>query len=225
MSEGALAPGGADTARPEGRLGLQQGRLFATAEAFAALVILLLLIPLFAIICIAIFIQDGGPILFGHQRIGHGGRSFTCLKFRTMAKDAEARLAALLAEDATARAEWALDFKLRKDPRVTPLGDLLRRSSLDELPQLLNVIRGEMSLVGPRPIVLAEAPRYGWRIRKYYAVKPGITGLWQVSGRSDVSYRRRVAMDSLYVCRKSVLLDCWLLVLTFPAVLLRRGSC
>jgi lipopolysaccharide/colanic/teichoic acid biosynthesis glycosyltransferase len=225
MSEGALAPSGAGTARSEGRLGLQPRRVFATGQAFVALIILVLLIPLITIICIAIWLQDGGPILFGHQRIGQGGRSFTCLKFRTMAKDAEARLAALLADDPDARAEWALDFKLRRDPRVTPLGDLLRRSSLDELPQLLNVIRGEMSLVGPRPIVLAETPRYGWRIRQYSAVKPGITGLWQVSGRSDVSYRRRVAMDCLYVRRKTVLLDCWLLVLTVPAVLLRRGSC
>ncbi len=218
------AHGAAASVRSRSQLGLQSRRVLASAQAFLALAALIILLPLLVLICIAIYIQDGGPVLFGHQRVGQGGRPFTCLKFRSMAKDAEARLAALLAADPKARAEWSRDFKLRRDPRVTKLGDLLRRSSLDELPQLVNVIRGEMNLVGPRPIVLAEAARYGWRIRHYHAVKPGITGLWQVSGRNDLSYRRRVAMDSLYARRRGVVLDFRILVLTIPAVLLRRGS-
>jgi lipopolysaccharide/colanic/teichoic acid biosynthesis glycosyltransferase len=175
------------------------------------------------LIAFAVAMQDGGPPLFAHSRLGHRGRSFRCLKFRTMAIDAEARLARLLATDPAAREEWRRDQKLRHDPRVTAFGALLRKSSLDELPQLINVLRAEMRLVGPRPIVQAEAIRYGTRIRYYYAVQPGITGLWQVSGRNDVSYRRRVAMDCLYARRKSPALDAWLLVLTIPAVFFRRG--
>jgi lipopolysaccharide/colanic/teichoic acid biosynthesis glycosyltransferase len=141
-----------------------------------------------------------------------------------MAADAEARLAEVLRNDPEARAEWDRDRKLKNDPRITPLGDFLRRSSLDELPQLFNVLRGEMSLVGPRPIVFDEAVKYGRHFRHYCAVKPGITGLWQVSGRNDVSYRARVALDSLYARKKSAVLDGWILLATIPAVLCRRGS-
>jgi len=189
-----------------------------------ALFALLFLLPLMAIIAIAIFAQDGGPVLFAHRRIGRHGRPFYCLKFRSMAIGAEARLATLLANDPVARAEWARDHKLRRDPRVTRLGAFLRRSSLDELPQLYNVLRGEMSVVGPRPIVEAEICRYGRRFRHYCAVKPGITGLWQVSGRTDVDYRARVAMDCLYVKSKSPSLYVWIIVATVPAVIMRRGS-
>lgn len=166
----------------------------------------------------------GVPVLFAHERVGYRGRMFRCLKFRTMVTDAEERLARLLRDDPLARDEWLRDHKLRNDPRVTPLGRFLRRSSLDELPQLLNVIRGQMSIVGPRPIVQAEVPRYGRRIVNYYSVKPGITGIWQVSGRNDVDYRTRVAMDCLYArsCRPSIYL--WLVIATVPAVLARRGS-
>jgi lipopolysaccharide/colanic/teichoic acid biosynthesis glycosyltransferase len=185
---------------------------------------LLFLLPLMVIIALAIVAQDGGPILFAHRRIGRDGRPFYCLKFRSMAIDAESRLAALLASNPIARAEWARDHKLRSDPRVTRLGAFLRRSSLDELPQFFNVLRGEMSVVGPRPIVEAEIYRYGRRFRHYCAVKPGITGLWQVSGRTDVDYRARVAMDCLYVKSKSPWLYVWIIVATVPAVLMRRGS-
>jgi lipopolysaccharide/colanic/teichoic acid biosynthesis glycosyltransferase len=185
---------------------------------------LLFLLPLMVIIALAIVAQDGGPILFAHRRIGRDGRPFYCLKFRSMAIDAESRLAALLASNPIARAEWARDHKLRSDPRVTPLGAFLRRSSLDELPQFFNVLRGEMSVVGPRPIVEAEIYRYGRRFRHYCAVKPGITGLWQVSGRTDVDYRARVAMDCLYVKSKSPWLYVWIIIATVPAVLMRRGS-
>ncbi|MDR3508122.1 MAG: sugar transferase [Caulobacteraceae bacterium] len=193
-------------------------------NAGLALGLLIFFAPLMLLVALGVFIQDGGPILFAHRRIGRGGRQFPCLKFRSMATDAQQRLEHLLACDMAARQEWERDHKLRNDPRITRLGDFLRRSSLDELPQLFNVLRGEMSLVGPRPIVEAEARRYGRRFRAYCSVRPGITGLWQVSGRSDVSYRRRVAIDTVYAHSKSLVLDVKILVMTVPAVLRRRGS-
>ena len=189
-----------------------------------ALLALIFVAPVMLAIAVAVYAHDGGPVLFAHRRIGRGGRYFRCFKFRSMAVDAERRLAMVLAADPAARAEWERDHKLRDDPRVTRLGAFLRRTSLDELPQLLNVLRGEMSLVGPRPIVDAEAGKYGRRFETYCAVKPGITGLWQVSGRNDVSYRTRVALDCLYVQRRSVLLDGLIIAATIPAVLARRGS-
>jgi exopolysaccharide production protein ExoY len=185
--------------------------------------IALFILPLMIGIALAIRAHDGGPVFFRHRRVGRNGKAFYCMKFRTMSVDAEARLKELLDTDPAARAEWARDFKLRHDPRVTPIGRFLRRSSLDELPQIFNLMRGEMNLVGPRPIVEAEIVRYGWRYRHYCAVKPGITGLWQVSGRNDVSYRARVAMDSLYARRRCTLLDIRILAATLPAVVSKRG--
>jgi lipopolysaccharide/colanic/teichoic acid biosynthesis glycosyltransferase len=172
----------------------------------------------------AVYLGDGGPMFFAHRRVGRHGVPFPCLKFRSMAIDADLRLERLLAADVEARREWDADHKLRADPRVTPVGDFLRRSSLDELPQLFNVLRGDMSLVGPRPIVQAEAAKYGRRFKSYCKVRPGITGLWQVSGRNDVCYRERVALDVLYARRKSLAMDAGILIKTVPAVLLRRGS-
>jgi len=189
-----------------------------------ALVALIFLAPVMIAVAMAVFAQDGGPILFAHRRIGRDGRHFYCLKFRTMAVDAERRLADLLEGDPDARAEWERDHKLRNDPRVTRLGAFLRRSSLDELPQLFNVLRGEMGIVGPRPIVDAEVAKYGRRFRHYCAVKPGITGLWQVSGRNDTSYRTRVALDCVYARERNLLLDGYIILSTVPAVLTRRGS-
>jgi lipopolysaccharide/colanic/teichoic acid biosynthesis glycosyltransferase len=141
-----------------------------------------------------------------------------------MVVDAEARLAALLARSPEARREWEADQKLRDDPRVTLLGRILRVSSIDELPQLFNVLRGEMSLVGPRPIVTGEVARYGRRFTQYCSVRPGITGLWQISGRNDVSYRRRVAMDTVFANTLSLSLYLKILFATVPAVLKREGS-
>jgi exopolysaccharide production protein ExoY len=189
-----------------------------------ALLALIFLAPLMIAVAVAVYAQDGGPVLFAHRRIGKGGRHFYCLKFRSMAIDAERRLADLLATDPQARAEWEKDHKLRDDPRVTRLGAFLRKSSLDELPQLFNVLRGDMSLVGPRPIVDGEVAKYGHRFSAYCAVKPGITGLWQVSGRNDTTYRTRVAMDCVYAERRNVWMDFTVLFLTVPAVLTRRGS-
>jgi lipopolysaccharide/colanic/teichoic acid biosynthesis glycosyltransferase len=189
-----------------------------------AVIALAFLLPVMLAVAFAIYLQDGGPILFAHRRIGRNGRRFYCLKFRSMAVQAEERLAALLASDPAARTEWERDHKLKDDPRVTRLGAFLRRTSLDELPQFINVLRGEMSLVGPRPIVEAEIAKYGRRFRDYCAVKPGITGLWQVSGRNDTSYRTRVALDCVYARRRSVGLDARIIAATVPAVLTRRGS-
>jgi exopolysaccharide production protein ExoY len=205
----------------------QAAGLDGASEAFQkllALGLLLFLLPLMVMIALSIRLQDGGPALFKHRRIGRNGAVFRCWKFRSMRVDAAERLAELLAQDPEARREWERDQKLRNDPRVTPLGHFLRKSSLDELPQLFNLLRGEMNLVGPRPIVEAEIARYGWRYRHYQAVKPGITGLWQVSGRNQVDYRTRVALDSLYSKRRSISLDLWIILKTAPAVLFSRGS-
>jgi exopolysaccharide production protein ExoY len=185
---------------------------------------LIILLPALLLICFAIWITDRGPPIFAHRRIGKAGRQFPCLKFRTMVTDAQQRLADVLKSDPFAAEEWRQYQKLRNDPRITPIGHFLRRTSLDEIPQLVNVLIGQMSLVGPRPIVNAEVSHYGRYFRHYCSVRPGITGLWQVSGRSDTSYRRRVAMDTIYCRSKSITLDIAILTKTVPAVLMQRGA-
>lgn len=180
---------------------------------------LVFLAPAMLLIALAIRLQDGGPALFRHNRIGKSGAEFACLKFRTMVLDADARLAMVLASDPNAAVEWAKDQKLRNDPRITWLGRFLRKTSLDELPQLINVVRGEMSLVGPRPIVQAEIAKYGERFADYCAVRPGITGLWQVSGRNDTTYEERVALDSRYARSVSARNDVSIILRTVPALL------
>lgn len=187
-------------------------------------ILLLLLLPVFAAIAIAIKLSSPGPVLFGHRRIGLSGASFTAWKFRTMRRNGDALLEHHLAEDPEARAEWGRDHKLRNDPRVTAIGRILRQLSLDELPQLWNVLSNEMSLVGPRPIVQAEVDRYGVNFDLYTRVKGGITGLWQVSGRNDVSYEERVRLDTLYVRNWSVWLDLFILYRTIGALLFRDGA-
>lgn len=189
-----------------------------------SLVSLLLLAPTLLVVGVLIKLHDGGPILFSQERIGRHGRRFRCWKFRSMRPDAEVHLAVLLASDSGLRRQWELHRKLKDDPRITPLGDFLRRSSLDELPQLLNILRGDMSVVGPRPIVDSEIVCYDRWFRYYLAVKPGLTGLWQVSGRNDVTYRRRVAMDRFFFRSHSIGLYLRILLATAPAVLTRRGS-
>jgi exopolysaccharide production protein ExoY len=185
---------------------------------------LVLLAPFFLIVAFMVR-ADGGPAFFAHQRVGRGGKLFGCLKFRSMVIDSQARLEALLANDPAARAEWEATRKLKNDPRITRIGRFLRSTSLDELPQLINVLRGEMSLVGPRPVQEAEIDRYyGASAAHYMAVRPGITGLWQVSGRSETSYESRVALDVSYVSRPSLLADISILLRTPVAVLSRRGA-
>jgi lipopolysaccharide/colanic/teichoic acid biosynthesis glycosyltransferase len=185
---------------------------------------LMLLSPFFLIVALMVR-ADGGPSFFAHQRVGRGGKLFGCLKFRSMVIDSQARLETLLANDPAARAEWEATRKLKNDPRITRIGRFLRSTSLDELPQLINVLRGEMSLVGPRPVQEAEIDRYyGASAAHYMAVRPGITGLWQVSGRSETSYESRVALDVAYVSRPSMIADLTILLRTPVAVLSRRGA-
>jgi undecaprenyl-phosphate galactose phosphotransferase len=192
-------------------------------DIVGALILGLLFLPLILAI-IALIRIEGEPILFWHKRIGRNGRIFHCVKFRTMVRNAEHVLRHLLNEHPELRDEWTKNFKLRNDPRITMTGRVLRLTSLDELPQLWNVLRGEMSLVGPRPVVRAELLRYGRNASRYLAVKPGLTGLWQVKGRNDTTYRRRVAMDKFYVQNQSILLDFYILAATPTAVLRRNGA-
>ena len=184
----------------------------------------ILILPILLFIAGWIYKDSPGPVIFRHIRIGKNGRVFPCFKFRTMCINADKKLQELLANDAEARAEWEKDFKLKNDPRITKSGAFLRRTSLDELPQLLNVLRGEMSLVGPRPVIEAELSRYGDFLDDYLMVKPGITGMWQVNGRSDTTYEERVQMDSWYVRNWSVWLDFMLLFRTVKAVLAGKGA-
>lgn len=178
------------------------------------------------LICIAIWIykDSPGPIIFKHMRVGKDGKIFPCYKFRSMCVDAKEKLEELLKNDPEARAEWEHDFKLKHDPRITKSGAFLRRTSLDELPQIFNVLKGEMSLVGPRPIIKDEMERYGNNIDDYLMVKPGIAGIWQCSGRSDTTYQERVQMDSWYVRNWSVWLDIMILWKTIEAVVAKKGA-
>ena len=193
-------------------------------DIVGSLALLIVFAPLMLLIMLAVFLADPGPVFFQQNRIGRNGRMFKCYKFRTMAIDAEDRLSTLLASDPVAKAEWDLDHKLRKDPRVVGIGNFLRRSSLDELPQLFNVLKADMSLVGPRPIVASERYRYGKYFAHYCSVRPGITGLWQVNGRNDVSYRRRVAFDVLYARKGRTGHNVGILLMTIPSVLGSKGS-
>ncbi len=186
--------------------------------------LLVAFLPLMAFISLLIAAGDRGQIYYGHERIGFAGRRFRCLKFRSMVVDSEKVLARHLADNPGALREWEATHKLRCDPRVTKLGRFLRETSLDELPQLINVIRGDMSLVGPRPIVLSEVPRYASEIDAYFSVRPGVTGLWQVSGRSDVPYDQRVSLDSHYVSNWSIWVDLRILLKTIKVVFSRDGS-
>jgi len=166
----------------------------------------------------------GGPAIFGHKRVGRHGKEFTCYKFRTMVTNAEVVLKDILAKDPEAAAEWARDFKMKDDPRIISIGRLLRRTSLDELPQIWNVLLGDMSLVGPRPIVAAELERYGQYVDYYLEAKPGITGIWQVSGRNNTTYSERVAQDVWYVRNWSLWYDLVVLLKTVAAVFRREGA-
>lgn len=189
-----------------------------------AIVLLMLMAPMLLIVMVLIWHVDGAPILFGHYRVGKNGRLFRCLKFRSMRRDADQVLAELLENDPEAAREWKSDRKLTHDPRITAVGNFLRRTSLDELPQLLNVIRGDMHLVGPRPVTVAELEKYGSSRWHYVSVKPGMTGLWQVSGRNNTSYEERVALDRRYVESQSMAFDAAILLKTVKVVLFREGA-
>lgn len=197
-----------------------------TKRAFdivGALTLLLILSPILAVV--ATLVRLSGPkVLFPHPRVGQGGRSFPCYKFRTMVPDAQLVLDRLLAERPDLRVEWERDFKLKDDPRVTRIGKFLRKYSLDELPQFWNVLRGDMSLVGPRPIIADELKRYGRYAGCYLATRPGVTGLWQVSGRNDVDYDQRIRLDREYIERRCVSLDLAIVFKTAWVVLRRKGA-
>lgn len=182
------------------------------------------LAPLMLVLAALVRGSDGGPALFRQERIGRGGRLFRCWKFRTMACNAEQALQDYLSGNPEAEREWRENQKLVDDPRVTRLGTFLRKSSLDELPQLYNILMGEMSFVGPRPIVVAEVERYGEAFQHCFSVPPGLTGLWQISGRNDCSYAQRIVLDSRYASEWDLLLDAEIMLKTVPAVLLQKGS-
>jgi len=190
-----------------------------------AFVAFVLFLPAFLIMPVLIKATSKGPVLYRHERLGKDGRRIRVWKFRSMYYDADSRLERVLSESPAAKSEWEKSFKLENDPRVTPFGRFLRKTSLDELPQLFNVFLGQMSLIGPRPIVAKEVEKYGSAYGIFSSVEPGITGLWQVSGRSETNYDRRVALDTYYVLNWSPWLDIWILFRTVVAVLTMRGSC
>lgn len=213
-----IAPAGRATAPPKAGSCIGGGGKRAIDVVLAAFGLAVLAIPML-IVAMLVRSTMGGPAIFRHVRIGFGGTPFECLKFRTMVADSEAALARHLAENPDAAEEWRTTRKLKDDPRVTWLGRALRMSSLDELPQLFNVLRGEMSCVGPRPIISDELELYGADAEQYLKARPGLTGLWQVSGRSSLSYPERVALDAAYVNAWSMKQDLEIMIRTVPAML------
>ena len=201
-----------------------QSQLIRAIDVTLAALLMMTLLPIMILLGVAIWARDRHSPIYGHRRYGKDGRTFMCYKFRSMAPDSDARLARLLASDPVARAEWHRDHKLRNDPRITTIGRIIRKTSLDELPQFVNILRGEMSLVGPRPIVAAEVSRYGRRYVDYCSMLPGITGIWQISGRNNTDYRRRVAMDSIMARRLSPRLYARILLGTARTVLSGHGA-
>lgn len=193
-------------------------------DIVAAAVAIVVLLPLLAGCCLVVLATSPGPVLFRHRRIGLAGLEFTCLKFRTMEVDAQRRLQDYLANNAEARNQWQASHKLLNDPRITPFGQFMRRSSLDELPQLFNILKGDMSVVGPRPIVEEEVAKYSEHFGLYATARPGLTGLWQVSGRNTTTYPERVAYDVKYVRSWSLFRDLWIIFVTIAHVIEGRGA-
>ena len=209
------------TGRARDAVGGVLKRLF---DIFVALSAVVMLAPLFILVAVAVKIVSPGPVLYAHQRVGYNNRPFRCWKFRSMVVDGDTVLANYLAANPAEREEWKRSRKLRNDPRVTRLGAVLRSSSVDELPQIINVLMGDMSIVGPRPVVKDELDMYGDAATHYLRTRPGITGLWQVSGRSDTSYDQRISFDTQYVKNWSMASDVSIIVRTIPAVLSSKGS-
>lgn len=206
-----------------GRAKFYSTRTKRALDIILAVFLLPVIVPVIAIIWVLVR-REGAPAFFGHTRIGSNGKAFKCWKIRSMLPNAQSLLHSHLAGNPEAAAEWARDHKLTNDPRITKLGRIIRRTSLDELPQIWNVLRGDMSFVGPRPIVRSELHKYKSHRGTYLQMKPGITGLWQVSGRNDISYDERVAMDMEYAERQSFLLDTKIILMTGGAVLHLTGK-
>jgi len=188
---------------------------------FAIIITLPITIP----IAFIIKLTDGGNIIYGHERIGKDGKKFKVLKFRSMYMDADKKLKEILENNPKAKEEWEKTFKLKNDPRITPIGKFLRKTSLDELPQFLNVLRGDMSVVGPRPVVEEELIKYYKdKADLYKSVKPGVTGYWQVEGRSDTDYDERIRMDEYYIKNQSFLMDLKIIFQTIKVVITGKGA-
>jgi lipopolysaccharide/colanic/teichoic acid biosynthesis glycosyltransferase len=218
----ALLPISPQLLRAEQLIELQSRRarvVKRSGDILFSLTVLTLGSPVFLALALLVKITSRGPVFYVQQRVGRDYRSFGCIKFRTMRRDADRILSRLLSESPDLQEEFRNDFKLRNDPRITRLGRFLRRSSLDELPQFLNVLRGEMSVVGPRPIVKSELERYGNRMDEVLAVRPGLTGLWQVSGRNNLSYPERVRLDVRYARRRTLLMDLRIILRTIGVML------
>ena len=185
---------------------------------------LVLISPVLFLLCLAILSEGRGKVIFRHKRIGKDGKTFLCLKFRTMDVDSEARLAEVFTVDPIAKKEWDESQKLYRDPRVSRVGAILRKTSLDELPQFWNILMGDMSMVGPRPITLEEAHHYGSEFSVYTSVRPGLTGAWQIGGRSETSFEERVALDVNYVRDWGFLTDARIVAKTVKIVLRGQGA-
>lgn len=211
-------------ALPHEWAGFRHYRGKRVVDVTVASLVLLLGLPLLAVIAFAVAVSSPGPVFYRQVRVGLGGRTFPCLKFRTMVPDAEVRLAAMVAVCPRVAAEYAASAKLKNDPRTTRIGRVLRRSSLDELPQFINVLRGHMSVVGPRPIIEQELHRYGDHMSAYLSVRPGVTGAWQVSGRSETTYEDRVALDRKYIDNHNLRADLSIVFRTLWVVLKRSGA-
>lgn len=198
-------------------------RTFDIAFSFCALI---LGFPFFFLIGLIIYITSPGSVIYSHKRIGRGSKPFKCYKFRSMYRDADIRLKEILASDPARREEWEKTYKLKNDPRITPIGTILRKTSLDELPQFWNVLKGDLSIVGPRPVVQEEVEKYlGFKAPKILSVRPGLTGPWQVSGRSDIHcYQKRIELDEFYIDNRSMKLDLKLIAKTIPVMLFSKGA-
>lgn len=195
-------------------------------DIFFSLLTLITGVPFFAFIALVIFFSSPGKIIYSHRRVGRGGKIFNCYKFRTMHSDADVRLKEILTSNSSLRVEWEKTYKLKNDPRVTYIGAFLRKTSLDELPQFWNVLKGDLSIVGPRPVVKEEMDKYlGLKASKILSIRPGLTGMWQVSGRSNIhSYQKRIEFDEYYVDNHSFLLDLKLIAKTIPVMLFSKGA-
>jgi lipopolysaccharide/colanic/teichoic acid biosynthesis glycosyltransferase len=212
--------------RTQARKGIALSKAFykRAFDIIFSLSILILFSPLYLILAVLIAISSPGPIFYHQERVGQDFRHFKCIKFRTMVQNADQVLESIMAQCPKTRQEFEDNFKLKDDPRITWIGKFLRLTSLDEFPQFWNVLKGDMSVVGPRPLVPEELPKYGDKMEKVLTIKPGITGLWQVSGRNDIPYPQRVQIDVYYVKHHNWLLDLWIVLKTIGIVIFPHNS-